>query len=272
GPDRPRARSRLQPRPALRDRGPTAWPRDRGRGAAPRVGADAGGPSRDRPLGLPPLPPGGDRRGPAGHPRGRPDPLPPRVVRAARLLRDPLRGRADRDPRDTLRRDGGALGRAPGPDVLRDEAGGRGPPPGRPGRRPLGERVDQPAARRAHRLGRPRRVAGSVRGPADPLRRDRRPEAPGRRLPVNAGFEYREQVGGEAAGESVLGYLARRYRHSTEAAWRERIAAGEVLVEEATAVATDVLRVGQSLVWRRPPWEEPPVPLAFAVLHRDDQL
>jgi len=89
---------------------------------------------------------------------------------------------------------------------------------------------------------------------------------------VNAGFEYREQVGGEAAGESVLGYLARRYRHSTEAAWRERIAAGEVLVEEATAVATDVLRGGQSLVWRRPPWEEPPVPLAFAVLHRDDQL
>jgi 23S rRNA pseudouridine1911/1915/1917 synthase len=29
---------------------------------------------------------------------------------------------------------------------------------------------------------------------------------------------------------------------------------------------------GQSLVWKRPPWEEPPVPLAFAVLYRDADL
>ena len=33
-----------------------------------------------------------------------------------------------------------------------------------------------------------------------------------------------------------------------------------------------LLRAGQSLVWRRPPWEEPPVPLAFAVLYRDEDL
>ncbi len=89
---------------------------------------------------------------------------------------------------------------------------------------------------------------------------------------MNAGFEYREQLGPEATGQSVLVYLARRYRHSTEAVWQARIAAGEVLLGGATAGATDVLRAGQSLVWRRPPWEEPPVPLAFAVLHRDDHL
>jgi 23S rRNA pseudouridine1911/1915/1917 synthase len=32
------------------------------------------------------------------------------------------------------------------------------------------------------------------------------------------------------------------------------------------------VRAGQTLVWRRPPWEEPAVPLAFAVLFRDDHL
>lgn len=89
---------------------------------------------------------------------------------------------------------------------------------------------------------------------------------------MNAGFEYRERVGVEAAGQTVLDHLARRYRHSSEATWRERIAAGEVRLDDATASAVDVLRGGQSLVWRRPPWDEPSVPLAFAILHRDEHL
>ena len=89
---------------------------------------------------------------------------------------------------------------------------------------------------------------------------------------MNAGFAYREQVGPEAAGQSVLAYLTRRYRHSSEAVWRQRIAAGEVLLGRAPAFAADLLRAGQSLVWQRPPWQEPPVPLAFAVLYRDDFL
>ena len=33
-----------------------------------------------------------------------------------------------------------------------------------------------------------------------------------------------------------------------------------------------MLRAGQWLVWRRPPWQEPPVPLSFAVLYRDADL
>jgi 23S rRNA pseudouridine1911/1915/1917 synthase len=89
---------------------------------------------------------------------------------------------------------------------------------------------------------------------------------------MNAGFEYREEIGPEAAGRSVLAWLARRYRHSTEAAWRERIASGEVRLDGEVALAMDVLRPGQMLVWHRPPWEEPVVPLGFAVLHRDEQL
>jgi 23S rRNA pseudouridine1911/1915/1917 synthase len=89
---------------------------------------------------------------------------------------------------------------------------------------------------------------------------------------VNAGFEYREHVGPEAAGRTVLAWLARRYPHSTEATWRERIASGEVRLDGSGALAMDVLRPGQTLVWRRPPWEEPVVPLGFAILHRDSQL
>jgi 23S rRNA pseudouridine1911/1915/1917 synthase len=89
---------------------------------------------------------------------------------------------------------------------------------------------------------------------------------------VNQGFEYREQLGPAAAGRTVLGYLAARYRHSSEAEWQRRIWAGEVRLEDASALPSDVLRAGQRLVWHRPPWEEPDVPLAFAVLHRDAHL
>lgn len=89
---------------------------------------------------------------------------------------------------------------------------------------------------------------------------------------MNAGFEYRERVDARAAGETVLAHLARRYRHSDETAWRARIQGGEVRLDGAPTEASVLLRAGQSLVWRRPPWEEEPVPLAFAVLHRDAHL
>jgi 23S rRNA pseudouridine1911/1915/1917 synthase len=89
---------------------------------------------------------------------------------------------------------------------------------------------------------------------------------------VNAGFEYREQVGADGQGETVLGYLTRRYRHSDEGAWRARIDGGEVVLDGGPTTTDARLRPGQSLAWRRPPWEEEPVPLAFAVLHRDEHL
>lgn len=86
---------------------------------------------------------------------------------------------------------------------------------------------------------------------------------------MNDGFEYREQVGPEAAGESVLHYLARRHAHSSEGVWSSRIAAGEVRVGGGPSGPLRVLRAGDVVAWRRPPWEEPAAPLAFAVLHRD---
>ena len=89
---------------------------------------------------------------------------------------------------------------------------------------------------------------------------------------MNAGYEYQEEVGPGAAGRTVLAWLSLRWRHSTEAVWRQRIAAGEVGLDGEPALARAVLRSGQSLVWRRPPWDEPVVPLGFAILHRDDHL
>jgi len=89
---------------------------------------------------------------------------------------------------------------------------------------------------------------------------------------VNEGFEYRETVGATAAGRTVLDYLADRYRHSSAETWRERLARGQVLLDGLVARDGARLCAGQTLVWRRPPWSEPPVPLAFAVLYRDADL
>ena len=86
---------------------------------------------------------------------------------------------------------------------------------------------------------------------------------------MNDGFEYRAVVPADAAGRSVLQHLALRYTHSSREAWRARISAGEVRLDGVPASVDDRLRPGQSLLWRRPPWEEPAAPLTFAVLHRD---
>lgn len=89
---------------------------------------------------------------------------------------------------------------------------------------------------------------------------------------MNLGFEHREQVDREAEGRTVLAHLVQRYRHSAGGTWRARLAAGELSLDQVLATGGEVLRRGQWLVWRRPPWEEPPVPRGFAVLFLDEHL
>jgi 23S rRNA pseudouridine1911/1915/1917 synthase len=91
-------------------------------------------------------------------------------------------------------------------------------------------------------------------------------------MPRNEGFEYRERLGPDADGESLLAHLARRWRHSSSAEWRERIEAGRVRVDARPARPETVLRRGQLLCWRRPPWDEADVPGGLTVLHEDAQL
>ena len=89
---------------------------------------------------------------------------------------------------------------------------------------------------------------------------------------LNEGCEYREQIGPDVGGHTVLAYLSRRYQHSSTTEWMDRIAAGHILIDREPASAEDVLRAGNSLTWQRPPWIEPETPIAFSVLYEDEDV
>jgi 23S rRNA pseudouridine1911/1915/1917 synthase len=89
---------------------------------------------------------------------------------------------------------------------------------------------------------------------------------------LNGGFCHRERIAPAEAGRTVLAHLITRYPRATEAEWRERIAAGQVRIEERVASGDETLFAGQCLMWERPPWQEPEVPLATAILYVDAAL
>ncbi len=86
---------------------------------------------------------------------------------------------------------------------------------------------------------------------------------------MNRGYDYREVIEDASAGRTLLDHLARRHRHSTREQWRARVVAGRVLVDGIVAEPGTAIRTGQTIVWRRPPWEEPEAPLSWALLYRD---
>ncbi len=89
---------------------------------------------------------------------------------------------------------------------------------------------------------------------------------------LNGGYSYRERLPRSASGRLVLAYLAERYRHSSERAWRERIEHGQILVDGVAVGVSRKLSQGETLVWDRPPWREPEAPTGFAILYRDEDL
>jgi 23S rRNA pseudouridine1911/1915/1917 synthase len=91
-------------------------------------------------------------------------------------------------------------------------------------------------------------------------------------MPLNEGFDYQERLGPEAQDRSLLDYLCVRYPHSTVEEWRERIASGRVLVDDKKGACGRLLRPGQTLIWRRPPWVEPEAPTSFETLYEDQDL
>jgi 23S rRNA pseudouridine1911/1915/1917 synthase len=88
----------------------------------------------------------------------------------------------------------------------------------------------------------------------------------------NQGWSYREQVAPKDAGQSILSYYTRRYRHSSEEAWRVRLEAGEIERNGQRAAAGDILETGDQLVYHRPPWEEPDIPMDFDILYDDSEV
>ena len=91
-------------------------------------------------------------------------------------------------------------------------------------------------------------------------------------MSLNRGWSYREEVTAAAQGCTVLTHLATSRRHSTAREWAERIGRGDVEVDGVVAAPDTMLRAGQSLVWHRPPWQEPEVPRHFEVIHEDDAI
>ena len=89
---------------------------------------------------------------------------------------------------------------------------------------------------------------------------------------LNGGYSYRERLPRAASERLIVAYLAERYRHSSERAWRERVEQGQVLVDGVAVGASRKLAQGETLVWHRPPWREPKAPTGFAILYRDEDL
>ena len=98
---------------------------------------------------------------------------------------------------------------------------------------------------------------------------------------VNGGRDYYETIraGSTAAppGLSLVGYLAGRYRHSSEEEWAEHVRAGRVSLDGRRTTADDAaqpVRPGLRLCYHRPPWQEPlpHAPDALAVLYEDEDV
>lgn len=91
-------------------------------------------------------------------------------------------------------------------------------------------------------------------------------------MTLNHGWSYREQVGPDATGLTVLAYLTATRSHSTEAQWAARLHRGEVEIEGTRVGSDAVLNAGQTVVWHRPPWHEADVPTSFTVIHEDEAI
>ena len=89
---------------------------------------------------------------------------------------------------------------------------------------------------------------------------------------MNRGWSYREQVGRDSTGHTVLSYLTATRLHSTETEWAARIDRGEVEIEGTRVRTDEPLYPGQTVVWHRPPWDEMPVPTHYDLIHEDDAI
>lgn len=89
---------------------------------------------------------------------------------------------------------------------------------------------------------------------------------------MNQGWTYQERIDRADVGLTVLDYYSQRYRHSSPTQWRDRIAAGQILLDGCPTTAESQLQQGQQLTYRRSPWVEPDAPLSFEVLYEDADL
>jgi 23S rRNA pseudouridine1911/1915/1917 synthase len=89
---------------------------------------------------------------------------------------------------------------------------------------------------------------------------------------LNGGFAYSDRIAPRAAGQNVSAFYADCYRHSTPIDWLQRLAAGEIYRNGQQLQADVALAAGDRLVWHRPPWQEPAVPVLPNPLFEDGDL
>jgi 23S rRNA pseudouridine1911/1915/1917 synthase len=88
----------------------------------------------------------------------------------------------------------------------------------------------------------------------------------------NSGYIYPDRILRGDEGVSVATFYALHYPHSTEAAWRQRIEAGQIRLNGRPASPDDPLTRGDRLEYHRPPWEEPEAPRGFETLFEDEGI
>jgi 23S rRNA pseudouridine1911/1915/1917 synthase len=88
----------------------------------------------------------------------------------------------------------------------------------------------------------------------------------------NKGYAYPDRILKSDEGVSVAAFYSRHYTHSTEGTWRQRIEAGQVLLNGRTALPDEILSRGDRLLYHRLPWEEPEAPKDFETLFEDGDV
>ena len=88
----------------------------------------------------------------------------------------------------------------------------------------------------------------------------------------NKGYSYPDRISPADEGLTVAAFYSSRYPHSTEAEWRRRIEAGQVLLNGLSASPDETLIRGDALLYHRLPWDEPEAPTDFTTLFEDDDV
>jgi 23S rRNA pseudouridine1911/1915/1917 synthase len=89
---------------------------------------------------------------------------------------------------------------------------------------------------------------------------------------LNRGYAYTTIISSKDCGRTLLSHLASLYTHSTAQAWQQNLNNSEVTLDGVAATGSEALTLGQTLVWNRPPWNEPDAPQHFEVLFEDAHL
>ncbi len=89
---------------------------------------------------------------------------------------------------------------------------------------------------------------------------------------MNHGWTYRDRIDKSTEGYTILDYYTQRYQHSNQAEWKTRIETGEILLNGSVTIEHTLLKRGDQLLYNRPPWQEPEVPLTFEIMLEDDDV